>query len=132
MASIKPRLRYRIITMGTLRAFQEAPPEAAHALDAWISGICRDDFSNFEELRERTRGNVDRVHNSFIFNILGGNYRLIVGIQWKYKEIYLKHFMTHKEYDRWSQQQNSKQAKQQAKEERVQWSKGENNDTDPN
>jgi mRNA interferase HigB len=38
-----------------------------------------------------------------VFNIRGGNYRLIVKIEYRWQMIFVKHLLTHEEYgkDRW-------------------------------
>ncbi len=46
-------------------------------------------------------GSVDSVgDNLYVFNIRGGNYRLIVRIIFKVRTIYIKFIGTHKEYNR--------------------------------
>jgi mRNA interferase HigB len=46
-------------------------------------------------------GSVDAVgDNLYIFNIRGGNYRLIVRIIFKVRTIYIKFIGTHKDYNK--------------------------------
>jgi mRNA interferase HigB len=42
----------------------------------------------------------DAVYDCTIFNIGGNKYRLIVGINYNRQVIYVKHVLTHKEYDK--------------------------------
>ena len=40
------------------------------------------------------------VGRCLIFNILGNNYRLITVVSWRNQRIYIKAFLTHREYER--------------------------------
>ncbi|HEY2117397.1 MAG TPA: type II toxin-antitoxin system HigB family toxin [Candidatus Angelobacter sp.] len=42
----------------------------------------------------------DFVDPFTVFNIKGGHYRLIVKIEYRWQIIFVKHLLTHEEYDR--------------------------------
>ena len=42
----------------------------------------------------------DFVDPFTVFNIRGGHYRLIVKIEYRWKMIFVKHLLTHEEYDK--------------------------------
>ncbi len=42
---------------------------------------------------------MDKVNNLFIFNIGGNKLRLIASIHFNRQKIYIRHILTHKEYD---------------------------------
>jgi len=61
------------------------------------------DFGSFAELR-RVFSSADQVGKFTIFNIGGNKYRLIAAIHYNRKKVYIRHILTHAEYDlgRWN------------------------------
>ena len=57
------------------------------------------DFNSFAELRQAFPG-ADKVDNLTVFNIGGNKARLIAAIHYNTRRIYIRHVLTHKEYDR--------------------------------
>ena len=74
-------------------------PETRSALSRWYSIVSRVRWERFEDVRA-TFSSVDRVGEVLIFNVMGGNFRLIATISSGYQRLYLKALLTHKEYDR--------------------------------
>ncbi len=64
-------------------------------------GSKRTDFNSFIELRQ-TFPSADNVSNLTVFNIGGNKARLIAAIHYNTHRIYIRHILTHKEYDRGS------------------------------
>lgn len=56
-------------------------------------------FHNFAELRHRYP-TADLVGRLTVFNIKGNQYRLIVRIDYFYGKVFIRHFVTHAEYDK--------------------------------
>jgi mRNA interferase HigB len=56
------------------------------------------DFGSFAELRE-TFPSADMVGDLTVFNIGGNKYRLIASIHFKRHKVYVRHVLTHAEYD---------------------------------
>ncbi len=52
-----------------------------------------------EDVR-RTFSSADAVGKWAVFNIKGNRYRLIVEINYTFRRIYIRHVLTHAEYDR--------------------------------
>jgi mRNA interferase HigB len=75
-------------------------PPAAAPLQGWRRVIERGGFQNFAELK-RTFNSVDKVHDYFVFNIAGNNYRVVAAIHFNTQILYVRSVMTHAEYDRW-------------------------------
>lgn len=48
----------------------------------------------------RTFSSADQVGNVLIFNVMGGNYRLITTVNYERQTIYVKDLLTHRAYDR--------------------------------
>lgn len=74
-------------------------PEALSALDGWYRIIKRNRYANFSELK-KSFNNVDKVGNLYIFDIGGNKLRLIAYIHFNRQKIYIRHILTHKEYDK--------------------------------
>lgn len=56
-------------------------------------------FRNFDELRA-TFPSADTVDGLTVFNIGGNKYRLIASIHFNRGKVYVRHVLTHREYDR--------------------------------
>jgi mRNA interferase HigB len=62
------------------------------------------EFANFPELRA-VFPSADKVEDWIVFNIGGNKYRLIASIHFNRRKVYIRHVLTHQEYDRgnWKQ-----------------------------
>jgi len=56
-------------------------------------------FSSFAELR-RAFGSADKVGKFTVFDIAGNRYRLVAAIHYDRRRVYVRHVLTHAEYDR--------------------------------
>jgi mRNA interferase HigB len=75
-------------------------PEAETPLLMWYHEFLKQEFKNFNELKE-VYGNASIVaNNRVIFNIKGNDYRLIVSVNFKQLAAYIIWFGTHKQYDK--------------------------------
>jgi mRNA interferase HigB len=92
-----------IIATRTIRAYQDAYPDAATALDAWLEVAGKAHWERYNEVLE-TYANADQVGSCLVFNIRGNKYRLICGVayanRWVKGTLFVKHFLTHAEYDK--------------------------------
>lgn len=88
-----------IISRKTLRGFWQKYPDSQTALIRWFKIVQKTDFSNFADLRN-TFPSADLVDNLVVFNIGGNKYRLIASIHFNRSKIYIRHVLTHKEYDK--------------------------------
>jgi mRNA interferase HigB len=59
----------------------------------------RSDFPNLDAL-EVTFPTADKVGNFVVFNIGGNKYRLITAVHFNRGKVYVRHVLTHQEYDR--------------------------------
>lgn len=57
------------------------------------------DFGSFTELK-RVFGSVDKVGKFTVFDIGGNKYRLVAAIHYNRRKVYIRHVLTHAEYDR--------------------------------
>ncbi|WP_368041857.1 type II toxin-antitoxin system HigB family toxin [Nostoc sp. TCL240-02] len=56
-------------------------------------------WQNLVELRQ-TFPSADQVGNFTVFNIGGNNYRLITLVDYEYQKVFIRHILTHAEYDK--------------------------------
>ncbi len=73
-------------------------------LDAWFRVAKRALWKNLGDVR-MTFSSADAVGKWTAFNIKGNRYRLIAEINYTFGRIYIRHVLTHAEYDRggWKQ-----------------------------
>ena len=90
-----------IISRKRLLEFAKKYPDCSTALESWYRIVKRTDFNSFMELRQ-TFPSADNVGNLTVFNIGGNKARLIAAIHYNTRKIYIRHILTHKEYDRGS------------------------------
>ncbi len=88
-----------IITRKRLLEFSKKHPDCASALESWYRIVKRTDFNSFVELRQAFP-NADQVGKLTVFNIGGNKARLIAAIHYNTNRVYIRHILTHKEYDR--------------------------------
>lgn len=89
----------RVISNKRLVEFSEQYPDANNALQAWRKALETSAPTNFAELR-LIFNSVDLVEDQYVFNIRGNNYRIVCGISFSQQRCYIKHVMTHADYDR--------------------------------
>ena len=68
-------------------------------LDAWFRIAKRALWKSLADVR-KTFSSADAVGKWTIFNIKGNQYRLIAEINYTFGRIYVRHVLTHAEYDR--------------------------------
>jgi mRNA interferase HigB len=73
-------------------------------LDVWFRIAKRASWRNLAEVR-KTFASADVVNLWTVFNIKGNRYRLITEINYRFQRVYIRHVLTHAEYDReeWKQ-----------------------------
>ncbi|NYT75819.1 type II toxin-antitoxin system HigB family toxin [Alcaligenaceae bacterium] len=89
----------RVITNRRLAEFAAKHPEARAPLQAWRRAMELHVFSSFNALRQQF-ASVDRVGDLYVFNIGGNKYRLIAFLHSAHQVAYIKHVLTHAEYDK--------------------------------
>lgn len=106
----------RIIKESFLKESAKAHPRAADSLAKWVSLIKAAVGKNPAEMSASVRS-VDPVmvksgSTTYVFNIRGNEFRLIVAVHFNRQRVYTLRFLTHAEYDRqnwkdelWAQKQ---------------------------
>jgi len=93
-----------IISRKALREFSQRHPDSKTALDTWFRILKKNEFSGFNALRQ-IFPSADKVGKLIVFNIGGNKYRLIASIHFNRQKVYVRHLLTHGEYDKgkWKQ-----------------------------
>ena len=88
-----------IISYKALQQFWQKHPDSKNALSRWHKIVRHTDFNSFNALR-LTFPSADKVDDLFVFNIGGNKYRLVTAIHFNRKKMYIRHILTHHEYDK--------------------------------
>ena len=84
-----------VITRKRLNEFAEKHPDAKSSLARWYAIVRK---GRFAQLRE-TFPHADQVGKFTAFNIGGNKVRLIAAVHYNRNKIYIRHVLTHQEYD---------------------------------
>lgn len=90
----------RILTKRRLREFWERNPQAEQPLKRWHDYVRKAQWSSPVDVKEDFRSADILSDNRVIFNIGGNNYRLVVKIEYRFQDVYVRFVGTHAEYDR--------------------------------
>lgn len=72
--------------------------ELEPALDAWFRIAKKAQWQNLADVR-KTFSSADLVEKWTVFNVKGNKYRLITEINYRFRRIYIRHVLTHAQYD---------------------------------
>ncbi len=87
-----------VITRRRLVEFWSIRPEARVPLQHWFAIIRKTDYASFAALR-KTFPSADQVKRFTVFNLGGNKFRLIAAIHYNRRKVYIRHVLTHAEYD---------------------------------
>ena len=87
-----------VITRKRLNDFAEKYPDAKSSLAHWYGIMRKGRFTNLSRLRE-VFPQADLVGKFTVFNIGGNKVRLIAAVHYNRNKIYIRHVLTHREYD---------------------------------
>ena len=73
--------------------------ELASVLDAWFRIAKRAKWTSLNDVRKTFR-DTDEVDGRTVFDIKGNKFRLITGVNYQSQTIFIKHVLTHAEYDK--------------------------------
>ena len=93
-----------VISRKKLKEAASRHPDLGGPLDGWFRIAKKAAWRSLADVR-RTFATADAVGKCTIFNMKGNQYRLIVEINYVFCRIYIRHVLTHAEYDRggWKQ-----------------------------
>jgi mRNA interferase HigB len=88
-----------IITRKRLLDFAQKYPACKSGLESWYRIIKQSNFNTIAELH-KVFPCADQVGKFTVFNIVGNKARLIVAFHYNTQRVYIRHVLTHAEYDR--------------------------------
>lgn len=88
----------RIISKRKLREYWEDNPIAREPLDEWYRKLNVLSCGHLVGLR-RVFPHADIFGTCTIFNVGGNKYRVITWVNYQSKQVYIRHVLTHREYD---------------------------------
>jgi len=91
--------RVHVISKKRLEEFWTTHADARDALLAWYGVARRASWDNLEAVRQTYR-TAEAVEQWTVFNIRGNHYRLITAIHYNRQKVYIRHVLTHAEYNR--------------------------------
>jgi len=74
-------------------------PDAVSPLDVWYRITKKAEWGSIVDVR-KTFSTADAVGTCTVFNIKGNSYRLITWINYETHEVFIKHVLTHADYDK--------------------------------
>ncbi len=87
-----------VISKKKLREFWEEHPRSKAALEAWYQVAEHAEWESFAGVR-KTFNTADQVGKFTVFDIGGNKYRLIAVIHFNRGKLYVRHVLTHANYD---------------------------------
>jgi mRNA interferase HigB len=88
-----------VISRKRLKEAAERYSDIEAPLDVWFRIAKRSRWENLADVR-RTLATADAVEKWTVFNIKGNKYRLIAEINYPFHRVYIRHVLTHAEYDK--------------------------------
>lgn len=89
----------RVISPKMLRAFWAIHPDARGPLTRWRKLVAGATWKSFDDVKADF-GTADQYKQFVIFDIGGNKYRLIAAVHYNTGRVYIRHVLTHAEYDR--------------------------------
>ena len=90
----------RIITLTTIREYQERFPQAKASLTQWVKEVRKAQWNSPQDIKNFYRSASFVGNNRVIFNINGNDFRLIVAVSYRFKAVYIKFFFFFSQYDK--------------------------------
>lgn len=89
----------RIISRRTLREFWEKYPDTQKPLQSWYREVEKANWDTPADVKKK-HGNASVIGDyRMVFNIKGNQYRLVVGINYHARIVYVRFIGSHTEYD---------------------------------
>lgn len=88
-----------IISYSAIRNFIRKHSESKAGLNTWYKVASKAIWKNLAEVKS-VYPHADLYECCTIFNISGNKYRLVVKIEYEAQVVFIKHIMTHAEYDK--------------------------------
>lgn len=87
-----------VVHWGRARTFFKSYPKAKLPLEAWRAAVLAAKWVNPADIK-KTFNTADFYKDRVIFDIKGNDFRLIAIVRFEFEKVYIRHVLTHKEYD---------------------------------
>jgi mRNA interferase HigB len=89
-----------VISNRTLTRFAALHGDADAPLQAWRKLVESGTFASYAALK-RAFNATDKVGDFYVFDVGGNKYRVIASVHFNRQMLFVRHVLTHKEYDKW-------------------------------
>ncbi len=89
----------RVVTHRRIREASLQWPHTATALEVWYKRMVKESPANFSQMKSLFPA-VDLVGPLHVFDIGGNKIRLIAGVSYSTQQVFIKHVLSHAEYDK--------------------------------
>lgn len=89
----------RVITGKKLAAYWQLHPDAEQPLRAWYHHVAQATWRTPDDVKRDCASASILPDNRVVFNIKGNSYRLVVKIEYRLGQVYIRFVGTHREYD---------------------------------
>src|SRR5579872_2904101 len=90
-----------VISYAKIKTFIDKNPQATDTMNNWYRMASEADWRNYHEIKRMFSNSVDAIGNDrFVFNVGGGNYRIIAMIFFDVRTMYIRFAGWHAEYDK--------------------------------
>lgn len=93
-----------MVSNKSLADFARTHRAADKPLQAWRKIVESGEFANFAQIKAIMNA-TDRVGDFYVFDIGGNKFRVIAAIHFNRQMLFVRHVLTHAEYDQWSARQ---------------------------
>jgi mRNA interferase HigB len=90
----------RVISRKILREFWEKHPDARQPLQTWYADVKHAIWTSPADIKSVYHNASFLANNRVVFNIRGNIYRVIIIVQYRYRQVYIRFVGMHQEYDR--------------------------------
>lgn len=91
----------RLAGRDILSGYAEAHADVRKQIRAWVSEIENAEWTTWIDLKQRFPSADSVGDDRWVFNIKGGNYRLLTRVSFKNQQVRVIDIGTHAEYERW-------------------------------
>ena len=92
------RFDVRVISRKMIRESSKRHPEWATSLNTWFKLAKNADWKHFADVRNSWK-NSDVVGRFVVFDVSHNRCRLIATIKYRWKMVYIRHILSHADYD---------------------------------
>ena len=96
-----------VILKKALKTFWLKHPNAKTPLEAWHKLVDQSELETFAQIKQ-VFNSADYMPPYYVFDIAGNHFRIISIVHFNRQKLYVRHVLTHAEYDRWNQAYRSK------------------------